>query len=122
VVFLFIEMPPSEYDVNVHPTKIEVRFCNSNLVHSQVLGTLRETLLGVDLHVPATIPAGEPAANDAADRLSRRQGIADAMAEFFKKHRPADMQQQFEAGIYLWSFRRDIHSVSSSPIAPANLE
>lgn len=101
VVFLFIEMPPSEYDVNVHPTKIEVRFCNSNLVHSQVLGTLRETLLGMDLHVPAIMPAGEPAANNATDRQVRRQEIADAMAEFFKKHRPADVQQRLD-------FRADI--------------
>ncbi len=99
VVFLFIEMPPSEYDVNVHPTKIEVRFCNSNLVHSQVLGTLRETLLGMDLPVPATMPIGEPA----ADRQVRRQEIADAMAEFFKKHRPADMQQRLD-------FRADVPS------------
>jgi DNA mismatch repair protein MutL len=96
VVFLFIEMPPSEYDVNVHPTKIEVRFCNSNLVHSQVLGTLRETLLGMDLHVPATMPAGAPATNEATDRQVKRQEIADAMAEFFKKHRPVNVQQRLD--------------------------
>jgi DNA mismatch repair protein MutL len=107
VVFLFIEMPPCEYDVNVHPTKIEVRFCNANLVHSQVLGTLRETLLGIDLHVPATIPAGEPmVARETADRQSRRQGIADAMAEFFRKHRPPDVQQRLD-------FRADMPSTGS---------
>ncbi len=121
VVFLFIEMPPSEYDVNVHPTKIEVRFCNSNLVHSQVLGTLRETLLGMDLHVPATIPAGAPAAtDDATDRQVKRQEIADAMAEFFKKHRPADVQRRLD-------FRADMPSAGSarrprefSPVVPSS--
>ncbi len=98
VVFLFIEMPHTDYDVNVHPTKIEVRFFNANLVHSQVLGTMREKLLGTDLHVSAKLPTGP---GDSIDDASghphaRRQEIADAMAEFFQKHRPAHQQQQFD--------------------------
>lgn len=98
VVFLFIEMPFSEYDVNVHPTKVEVRFYNSNLVHSQVLGVLRERLLGTDLNISARLPAREspPQDEETVDRDSRRQQIADAMAEFFKRHRPVHQQQQFD--------------------------
>lgn len=95
VVFLFIEMPFDGYDVNVHPTKIEVRFYNANLVHSQVLGVLREQLLGTDLNIPAHLPT-EPLSgisDEGAGRQARRQQIADAMAEFFKKHRPAQQQQ-----------------------------
>ncbi|MHC4387803.1 MAG: DNA mismatch repair endonuclease MutL, partial [Planctomycetota bacterium] len=57
VVFLFIQMPYEDYDVNVHPTKIEVRFYNANLVHSQILGCLREKLLGTNLDVDAKLPA-----------------------------------------------------------------
>ncbi len=97
VVFLFMEMPCSEYDVNVHPTKVEVRFCNANLVHSQVLGVLREQLLGTDLNIPARLPAKEllRAQEETAGRQVRRQQVADAMAEFFRKHRPAQ-QQHFE--------------------------
>ena len=98
VVFLFVEMPYDDYDVNVHPTKTEVRFYNSNLVHSQILGALREKLLGTDLHVAAQLPA-EPAVpgteTNGAQR-ARRQEISDAMAEFFKKHRPVNRQQQFD--------------------------
>jgi DNA mismatch repair protein MutL len=94
VVFLFIEMAPSEYDVNVHPTKVEVRFFNSNLVHSQVLGTMREKLLGTDLHVSARLPDER---TDAVEpQRAHRQEIADAMADFFKRHRPAHQQQQFD--------------------------
>jgi len=95
VVFLFINMSFEDYDVNVHPTKIEVRFYNSNLIHSQILGALREKLLGTDLEMPGRLPdvqyAGSTSRHSPPVRDSR---IADAMAEFFKKHRPAQMQQQ----------------------------
>ncbi len=98
VVFLFSEMPCSDYDVNVHPTKVEVRFYNANLVHSQVLGVLRERLLGTDLSTPAHLPPEQPGPTDedGVTRELRRQQIADAMAEFFQKHRPAHRQQQFD--------------------------
>ena len=49
VVFLFITLDPSDVDVNVHPTKIEVRWADSNLIHSQVLSALRETFQRCDL-------------------------------------------------------------------------
>src|SRR4029453_7030896 len=35
-VHLFIEMPPGVVDVNVHPTKAEVRFREQSLVHEVV--------------------------------------------------------------------------------------
>jgi len=97
VVFLFLEMPPEDYDVNVHPTKIEVRFYNANLIHSQILGALRETLLGTDLHMPAALPTGKRTPqSDMPTQQARRQEIADAMAEFFQTHRPTHKQQRFD--------------------------
>jgi DNA mismatch repair protein MutL len=49
VVFLFLTTDPSQFDVNVHPTKIEVRWADSNMIHSQVLSALRETFQRSDL-------------------------------------------------------------------------
>jgi len=97
VVFLFVQMPYEDYDVNVHPTKIEVRFYNPNLVHSQILGCLREKLLATNLETEARLPATTgPFGRGATPGASHRsQKIADAMAEFFKKHRPIQTQQQF---------------------------
>jgi len=125
VLFLFIEMPSSDYDVNVHPTKVEVRFYNSNLVHSQVLGVLREKLLGTDLHLSARLPATEPsgASRAGAGHEIRRQQIAEAMADFFKQHRPTH-QAQFDLRAESRPDRRgpayrDISDRSSPAAVPA---
>ena len=97
IVFLFIQMPCEDIDVNVHPTKIEVRFYNANLVHSQILGCLREKLLGTNLETQAKLPAiPHQKSTSLRSGSMRDQKIADAMAEFFKKHRPVQTQQQFE--------------------------
>jgi DNA mismatch repair protein MutL len=95
VVFLFIQIPCEDVDVNVHPTKIEVRFYNANLVHSQILACLRERLLRTNLEIPARLPPTTAGRQGAGADRARSQKIADAMAEFFKKHRPVQTQQQF---------------------------
>ncbi len=42
-------MPPDQVDVNVHPTKLEVRFAGAGKLYSQILGTLRTKFLSTDL-------------------------------------------------------------------------
>jgi len=45
VILLFLEMPPHEVDVNVHPAKTEVRFRQQALVHDAVRESIRVTLM-----------------------------------------------------------------------------
>ncbi len=64
VVLLFLEMPPEEVDVNVHPAKTEVRFRQQSLVHDFVRESLRTAL------VKARPAAGFLAALDAQPTAS----------------------------------------------------
>jgi DNA mismatch repair protein MutL len=44
-----IKLSPNLVDVNVHPTKIEVRFSDENLIYRAVYNTIKETVLKKDL-------------------------------------------------------------------------
>jgi DNA mismatch repair protein MutL len=85
--FIFIKMPYDDYDVNVHPTKIEVRFFNANLVHSQILACIREKLLATDLDTLASVP------QTSVPPIRRDNKVAEAMEEFFRRHRPSGQRQ-----------------------------
>ena len=68
-VHLFIEMPPDAVDVNVHPTKAEVRFRDQSLVHEVVRRALMDALgqggvpllqLRSEVQVPVPIESALP--------------------------------------------------------------
>ena len=76
IALIFLEIPPSEVDVNVHPSKIEVRFRHGSFVHDLVRDSIRQTLLATRPVASFPMsrsapPAGlEVEAADVADRLA----------------------------------------------------
>lgn len=66
---LFLEIAPTQVDVNVHPTKHEVRFRESRLVHDFILRSVHDALANAhkgeicdhhgEVHAPTLLPIAE---------------------------------------------------------------
>ncbi len=63
VVALYIDLPPEELDVNVHPAKTELRFRDTNAIRALVIGGLTRALAGgagSDVPAPQISPSYRP--------------------------------------------------------------
>lgn len=78
VVFLSIEIEPSLVDVNIHPTKREVRFLNEQGIYAILVKLIKDRL-----HTSRIIPAvsGE-------EELPRKEEIKKAIAQYLTNRKP----------------------------------
>ena len=101
IAFLFLEIPSDLVDVNVHPTKAEVRFQDSQTLYRLMLSTLRNRFLSMELDSQLTIGRGSHRDTSQADTpaMQPRELVAWAKTELDEQVR--NQQQSSGSGTEL---------------------
>ena len=83
LVVLHLEISPEFLDVNVHPTKMELRFRGEREIYEFLVGVVRDALLGKEL-IPKVSLTEDPKEN--VKDKSATEAAAQPKAEPFEKN------------------------------------
>jgi len=106
---LFIDLPPQDVDVNVHPAKMEVRFRNTHEVYELVSKTISLALADAETSRGNFVYHLTPAAKKQVShtRLSVRENFPSIPLKLFSRQ---NLQQAIHDDLLM----REVHSISSA--------
>ena len=122
VALIFLDLPPGEVDVNVHPSKAEVRFRNSSFVHDLIRDSVLQSLMASRPVAAFPMPRqAQPGRRDQTDMGGETPAAPQGAGRWTPPARPRDSFGTAPARGFQLSAPRPNPSPGYLPLAEAAL-